>query len=279
MPATIMTVILLSICSMAGSSSSIDRPGSLGQADFSVATTWQQTPKRERQPKTEQEFIDFNIASETRGGSAMEKAAEEFAVKYPDSEMRVLLFLNAMHEYHKENNPRKMIITGEKVLGLDPDNPIGLVLTAAALADTLEDCDPDRDSKITKIQQRANRVLVMLDGFPYPSSATPDQISGYKRVMSSMAHFALGIMDLRIGFDKEAENELQVAAELSRDDPYIWYNLALAQDHLEKYAEALDSVNRALQYADPEDDIRLVASVERDRLLKLITRTAPRPGL
>jgi len=278
MNATLMIVIVFSICSMAGSSNSIDRPGWLHNRNSIVANTQKQTPSRAPQPKTDQEFIDFTIASGMRGGSAMEKAAEDFAVKYPDSEMRVLLFLNAMHEYHKENNPRKMITTGEKVLEFEPYNPIGLVLTAAALADTLSDCDPDREAKISKIQQRANRVLGMLDNFPYPSSATPEQISVYKRVMSSMAHFALGIMDLRIGSDKEAENELQLAAELSRDDPYIWYNLALAQDHLEKYSQALDSVNRALQYADLEDDIRLVASVERDRLLKQITRAVPRPG-
>ena len=68
---------------------------------------------------------------------------------------------------------------GEKVLELDPNNYIGLTLTAAAMADTLSDCDSDRDVKILKIRQRASRVLATLELVAYPPSATPEQISGF----------------------------------------------------------------------------------------------------
>jgi tetratricopeptide (TPR) repeat protein len=83
-----------------------------------------------------------------------------------------------------------------------------------------------------------------------------------------MAHSALGITALKINDNQTAEQELKSAAELNvtQPDPYIWYHLALAQDHLEKYPEALVSINRALEYAGNSDLADMVRN-ERKRLL------------
>jgi len=89
--------------------------------------------------------------------------------------------------------------------------------------------------------------------------------------LQSMAHSALGITALKTGEDKTAEQELKSAAELNvaQPDPYIWYHLALAQDHQEKYPEALVSINHALEYAEKSDNSDLADMVrnERKRLL------------
>src|SRR5436305_10988551 len=77
--------------------------------------------KRPPQAKTQQEYADYNTAYAISGGAAMEKAANDFAAKYPASELRSYLYSKAMHEYQNENNPAKMLATGNKVLALDPD--------------------------------------------------------------------------------------------------------------------------------------------------------------
>ena len=82
------------------------------------------------QAKTQPEYADYNAANAISGGAAMEKAANDFAAKYPDSELRSILYSKAMHNYQAENNPDKMLAMGEKVLAYDPDNPVALVLTA-----------------------------------------------------------------------------------------------------------------------------------------------------
>ena len=68
-----------------------------------------------------------------------------------------------------------------------------------------------------------------------------------------MAYSALGIMKLKTGDDAGAEKDLKTAAELDkvRPDPYIWYHLALAQDHRKKYAAALSSVSRRCSFPVP----------------------------
>src|SRR5437867_8151803 len=118
-----------------------------------ASTPSQSAGKRPPQAKTQQEFSDYNMAYAINGGVAMEKAASDFAAKYPQSELRSYLYSKAMHDYQSENNPGKMLAMGEKVLALDPDNSIALVLTATVLADSLSDADQDREQKIAEIKK------------------------------------------------------------------------------------------------------------------------------
>jgi len=248
--------------------------------------------KRPPQAKTQQEYKDYNADYALSGGAVVEKAADDFAAKYPQSELREYLYSKAMHEYQSENNPGKMLAMGEKVMALDADNSIALVLTATVLADSLSDADQDREQKIAEIKKNSSRALETVDtGFTPPANATPEQIEAYKNTLQSMAHSALGIMDLKTSNDAGAEKELRTAADLnkSQPDPYIWYHLALAQDHLatamadkqeqqKKYVEALASVNLALQYTASNPDLGKLAQGERERLQKLASLPTPAPA-
>src|SRR5260370_29705327 len=127
------------------------------------------------QAKTQKEFADYNAAYATTGGAAVEKGADNFAATYPQSELRSYLYAKAMHDYQNENNPDKMLAMGNKVLALDPDNSIALVLTATVLADSLADSDKDRAQKITTIQKNATHALDTVDtSFTPPQTATPE---------------------------------------------------------------------------------------------------------
>jgi tetratricopeptide (TPR) repeat protein len=228
--------------------------------------------KRPPQAKTQAEYADYNASYALSGGAAVEKAANEFAAKYPDSELKSFLFSKAMHEYQNENNPNKMLSMGDKVLSLDPDNTIALVLTATVLSDNLTDGDPERSKKILTIKQNAARALETVNtSFAPPAGARPEQVAAYKKTLESMAHSALGIMNLKVNDDPGAERELKLAAELNvtQPDPYIWYHLALAQDHQKKYMEALASVEKALKYAGANSELTPLATAERERLAKL----------
>jgi tetratricopeptide (TPR) repeat protein len=228
--------------------------------------------KRVPQAKTHPEFNDYNAAYAIAGGAASERAADDFSAKYPESELRSFLYSKAMHEYQNENNPEKMLSVGEKVLRLDPDNSIALVLTATVLADSLSEADTDRQAKIERARKNASHALDTVDsGFVPPANATPEQVTVYKSTLQSMAHSALGIVALKTADDAGAEKELKLSADLnqSQPDPYIWYHLALAQDHQKKYPEALASINRALQVIGANADLGNLARGEQTRLLTL----------
>lgn len=228
------------------------------------------TPRRPPQAKSQKEFNDYNTAYAITGGAASEKAADDFAARHPESELRSILYSKAAHEYQAENNPGKMLAMAQKVLSLDPDDTVALVLAATVLSDNLNDSDQDREQKVEQIRKDASRALQTVDSM-VPPNATPEQIATYKNTLKSMAHSALGITNLKMKDDAGAEQELKTAAELGKAQPdaYVWYHLALAQDHQNKYQEALASVTEALRHTSANPDLARLAAGERDRLLKL----------
>jgi tetratricopeptide (TPR) repeat protein len=232
--------------------------------------------------KTKPEFDDFKAASATTGGAAMEAAADSFASKYPDSELRAQLYLRAMHEYQTESQAAKTQAMAETILRIDPENPLALVITATGLSDQLPDARPDQhsgdliesrpDPSIAEIKKNASLALQTIDtSFIPPAGATPQQVAGLKAMLKAMAHSAIGVTDLKTGDDAGAETELKAAADLrkAQPDPYVWYQLALAQEHQKKYAEALASVNEGLRYTDSAPDLAKILQAERDKLTKL----------
>lgn len=240
--------------------------------------------KRVPQAKTHAEFNDYNSAYAIAGGAASEKAADDFAAKYPDSELRAILYSKTLHEYQTENNQAKIFTMGEKYLKFEPDNPVALVLTANALLDGLGEGDQDRDKKIAKIKEYSSKALHTIDTNYAPAAeTTAEQVAAYKKALKSSAHATLGIVALRSGDDAGAETELKVATELdasSQPDLVLWFDLALAQDHQKKYADALVSINKAAQLtgSDPELATRVQGEQERLRILnRAVPEVPPQP--
>jgi hypothetical protein len=141
------------------------------------------------------------------------------------------------------------------------------VLTATAVANGLADHDRERERKIGIVKRNAMRAIQVAE-----ASFTGSPASGlYKTTLQSMAYSALGVVKLKTGDDAGAEKDLKTASELAkaRPDPYVWYHLALAQDHRKKYAAALNSVEQALQLASSIPDLQKMAEAEHERLSRL----------
>ncbi len=239
------------------------------QSSLAGDTATQEKPSLHPPAQSEQEKNDFNAAYAVPGGLASETAANGFAAKYPDSNLRTYLYSRAMRNYELENNPAGTLAMAQKVLGLEPNNALALVLTATVLADQLESTDADRAKKVEVIRKNATHGIESVgNGFIPPAAATPEQAAVYRTTLQSMAYSALGIMELKTGEDAKAEQDLTRAAVLTKitPDPFIWYHLALAQDHRKKYAAALNSVQQALQLASANPQLQRLAEIEFDRL-------------
>jgi|GEM_PF-715964 len=223
--------------------------------------------------RSQQERNDFNAAFAVTGATASEEAANNFAATYPGSHLRQYLYSRAMQSYELENNPAGTLAMAQKVIALDPNDCLALVLKATVLANGLEKSDSDRTKKIDEIRTSANHAIENVgSGFVPPAGATSAQAAVYKTTLQSMAYSALGIMELKTGDDANAERDLTRAAILKKitPDPYIWYHLALAQDHRKKYAAALNSVQQALQLASSHPQLQRLAEIEFDRLSGLV---------
>jgi len=225
--------------------------------------------------KSQQEYQDYRVAAGAPTGSALERAAADFAQKYPSSELRLPLYLKSLRQYQRENDSAGILSAGETVLALDPADELALVLTSTVLADSLTADDPQRDKKVGSISDRTAHALRLLDAAKAPASANPDPMALYRTTLRATAYSALGLMKLKTGDDAGAEKDLRAGAALAelRPDPYIWYHLALAQDHRKKYHSALYSVEQAMQLASANPQLQRLAEAEHERLNKLM-----RPG-
>ena len=75
----------------------------------------------------------------------------------------------------------------------------------------------------------------------------------------------------------ERETELKASADLNKmhPDPYVWYQLALAQDHQKKYADALASVNEGLKYASSDPGVAKLLQDEQAKLTHMTSGSQP----
>ena len=229
--------------------------------------------KRPPQAKTDAEFAEFNTAiANTNDPAAVEKAADAFATKYPDSELRVLLYEAAMQSYQRANNADKMMEMGRKVLKIDPDEPTALVGVAQVLAERTRDTDLDKDQRLDEAMKLAQRSLTTVDTDIAPRADTPqDKIDAYKGVLRSSAYAIMGTLE----FNKEKYADAEGFYRKSIDafpaqlDPVVVLRLALALDKQGKYPEALKEANHAVQLTQEGTTAGGLARRERDRLVQL----------
>ncbi len=234
-----------------------------------------QASRRLPEAKSRQEYQDYIAATAIAEGAALEKTADDFAAKYSTSELRSYLYSRSLHQYQNEDNPVKMLEVADKVLALDPDNSVALATSALVLADSLTASDPARDQKIWLIRHNCDHALETVDSsLVLAPGVTAQDVAAYKALLGARVHSALGIMELKTGNDREAEDDLKMAAGMNRvrGDASVYYHLALAQDHQKKYAEAVDSAEQALQLASSSPGLQKLAEVELERLQKLAGR-------
>ena len=126
----------------------------------------QATPaaKRPPQAKTQAEFDAYKAAMGVADPAALEKAADDFATKFPDSEIRILLYQNAMRQYQNANNAEKTEAMGRKMLALDPDNPEALVTVAEVIAERTHESDLDKDQRYAEAISMANLMRLLANG-------------------------------------------------------------------------------------------------------------------
>jgi tetratricopeptide (TPR) repeat protein len=229
--------------------------------------------------KTQAEADAFKAALAVTDAAAAEKAADDFAAKYPDSEVRVMLYKAAMQRYQAANNGEKMQEMGQKALTFDPDDPEALVGIAQVLAETTRDTDLDKDQKLAEAKKNAERALVTIDTDVPTAGYPPEKIAQFKGYLKSEAYAVLGTLASNAKNYTDAETNLRKSIEAFPEqvDSVAVLRLAVALDMQKKYPEALKYANQAVDLTKDRADSPAgkAARAEQDRLTKLNSGSAP----
>jgi tetratricopeptide (TPR) repeat protein len=244
------------------------------------APSAQATPtqgKRAPAAKTQPEFDAYKAAIQLTDPAAAEKAAEDFSAKFPDSELRVVLFKSAMQKY--QANADKMLEMAQKALAIDPDDPEALVTASQVLAEKTRDTDLDRDQKLAEAKKDAERALVTVDSDVPTAGFPPEKIDQFKRFIRSEAYAILGTLASNAKNYAEAETDLRKSIEAFPEqvDPVAVLRLAIVLDMQNKYPDALKYANQAVDLTknQPDSPAAKAAHSEQDRLTKLSSGSAP----
>ncbi len=237
--------------------------------------------KRPPQAKSEAELTAWKAAAANTDAAAIEKAADDFAAKFPDSELRVLLYQTAMRLYQNANNADKTEATGRKVLSLDADNPEALVIVAEVIAEKTRDSDIDKDQRFGEATSLAQKATQTVDtDISVPAGAPQEKIDAYKALLRSQAYSILGTIEFKKENFPGAQDNLQKSIDVypSDPDPVVILRLALALDKQGKYPDALKAANRVVGMTQENTPIGTPARRERDRLQQLTGGAAPAPA-
>ncbi|HWY69319.1 MAG TPA: hypothetical protein VNX88_11670 [Terriglobales bacterium] len=223
--------------------------------------------------KTNEEFAAYNAAVANPDIAAAEKLTDDFATKFTQSDLRGLLYSAIMRRYQQANDPEKTLEMARKVLTYEPNDPVALVMAATVLAERTREGDLDREERYDEAVKYAQRSLESVNSdLMVPSNASSEQIESAKKVLKSMAHSAVGMVQLDRKNDDAAAQEFQQSIALSVPgpvEPLTYLRLALAQDHLKQYPAALISANKAMEVSPANSPVAMLAKQEVDRLTKL----------
>ena len=257
------------------------QPPAAGQTPpASAAGAAQPAAKRPPQAKTQPEFDAWKAASANTDPAALEKAADDFSTKFPDSELRVLLYKNAMRMYQRANNAEKTEAMGRKVLSIDGDDPEALTTVAEVIAERTRDSDIDKDQRFDEGVKMAQKALQTIDtDVSVPPGTPQDKLDAYKSGLRSQAYSTMGAIEYNRDKFPAAQTDFEKAIDAFPSEPYALdvLRLALSLDKQGKYAEALKVANRAVDMTQDNTPMGTPARRERDRLVALTGGTAPAP--
>ena len=272
--------IMVAVLGMCVGSYGQDKPATqnppAGQAAGQAATP---QGKRPPQAKTQPEFEAYKAVLSAPDAPAMEKAADDFAAKFPDSELRVMVYKAAMQKYQQTNDADKMMDMAHKALTYDPDDPEALLGVAQVLTERTRETDLDKDQRLGEAKKDAERALVTVDTDVPTTGYPPDKLAQYKGFLRSEAYAELGALATNAKNWPEAETNLRKSIDAFPEqvDSIAVLRLAVALDMQNKIPEALKYANQAVDLTKdrPDSGAGKAARAEQDRLTKLNSGTAP----
>lgn len=234
--------------------------------------------KRQPQAKSKEEYAAYVALMQMTDPAAMEKAADDFVAKYPDSELKGAVYQRAMATYQQAGNEDKTLDMGRKSLSYNPDDPGVLVSIGELIASRTRETDLDKDQRLAEATKDAQHALETVTDYPAPPTMPADQVAKIKDEMRGTAYSVLGMAAYTNKHYPDAVTNFKQSVDATKDnpDPTVYLRYTLALDKAARYPEALDAANKTLALPDAAPQVKQLATQEKTRLEKLAN--APKPS-
>lgn len=223
--------------------------------------------------KTQEEATAYGAALQQTDPAALETAANDFATKYPDSQLRGILFQRVMLVSESAGNYDKAVEAGRKALTFDSDDPVTLSELASIIASRTRESDLDKEERYADATKFANAAIQNANDVRVDARAPAAAVEGLRNEVKSQSYNALGSVAFAKKNYAEAEASFQKAADATptQPDPVTYLRLAIAQRNQGKYDQALATIDKTLQVAQAAQaaSITQLAEQQKEDLQKL----------
>jgi len=257
---------------------SAQTPGNVSDAPATAGVTPSQRTTLPIKARTHEEYVAYQAAiANKQNAEAMEKSASEFAAKFPDSSIRLLLYRAVMKSYRSSGDSQKMMGAALKVLELDKNDPEALLSEAEVQEEHTTPMDLDREQRMDQALANAQHALATIETDLIVPVGTPaDREEAYKKYLRSSSLAIIGTIQYKREHYSDAETTLRgaLAADPANPDGVVLLRLALALDQQKKYEDALQQANHAMELTKEDTEVGRLARTERDRLTAVIAQNS-----
>jgi tetratricopeptide (TPR) repeat protein len=248
--------------------------GAIARPQPPAAPGQAQPAQKTRRPKSKEEGQAVNAMLQAATPDARIAAAEDFVVKFPQSDFKALAYFAEAQGYQEKNDYDHLVVSGEQALESDPDDSTKVedqLLLARAIALKTAEFDLDREEKLTKVEKYAGGAMDMLKTMSKPYPALPDaQWEAAKAELTAQGHEALGLDQMvRKDFEKAIAEFKAASDAIKGSEPSYAVRLAGAYDGAGKFDDALAVCDKLLAVPNLPPAVKRAAEAERARATKL----------
>jgi tetratricopeptide (TPR) repeat protein len=209
----------------------------------------------------------FNAIVKAQTPDEKMKAADEFVVKFADSQYKGIALYDAAEAADQKGDYQKAIIYGDESLQADATNFDAKLLVAGELAQHTRENDLDKDEKLSKAEKYTGEALTQIPTAAKPQpSIKDDQWENYKKYATARAHYDLGLIALARRKPDVEITEFKSAVDMSTPPDPVWLaRLANAYNEGGKPEEALAAANKVLATDNLNPAIKNFAQTQKTR--------------
>jgi len=207
------------------------------------------------------------------------KAAKDFLAKFPDSEFKSMALFMATASYQQKNDYENTIVYGEQTIEADPQSFQAMLMLGQTIASRTREFDLDREEKLKNAEGYATKAIEVLKTAPRPNPQFSDeQWEAVKKDLNTQALeiYALASM-ARNQPDKAIEQFNAVLKSSPSPDPTTLVRLAAAYSKVNKFDEAIATLDKVLATPELHPTVKQIAEAEKKRAVEAKAKGAPKP--
>jgi tetratricopeptide (TPR) repeat protein len=212
--------------------------------------------------KTKKEGDALQVIQTAADDDARIAAIESLLTKFADTEFKGVVLEVAMDSARHKGDADTTTLYAERLLEADPNNLNALSTLAKDTADRTREFDLDKDDKLKRVTELANKCLQLGPDAKRPAMVPEEQWTQRKNFYLSDAHGALGSVAMVQKKPDIAIKEYQASLDIVKD-PATMVRLAMANTAAGKFDDSISLLDKLLATPDLDPRIKQVAGQEK----------------